>query len=142
MAITIFVCGVKDNGNPMVSFGDDYWSHKCSVFEIDLSDNDNGAYELNIINYEPSKSVKKHSWFLLGNFLPGQCSIKLMKDLLNAETCFIILAPYLTVNDDYNQMLRKLNTNLEWMYMISYNDDAILMNPRSIPRHVLSVGIW
>lgn len=139
MVATIFVCAVKIDGTIIVSFSEGYWSHECSVFKFNFSNNKDLMQELTVTEYGTSALDENINFFVNGTYFPEECTDKLMKNLLNAETCFILFPSFMTNNNYFETMLEKLKTNLEWMYKINYNDDVILMNPRETPRHVFLV---
>ena len=141
MSTTVFVCGMKENGNFMVSFGDEAWSHKCSVFEIDLSNNEETAYKtMNIKEYEPSDSGEKIKWFIDGDFFHEECTENMMNDLLYTEVYFVLSSDFMTT-DTFKKSLSRLIVTLEWMSEIRCNDRVVERTERKTSRHVVSTDM-
>ena len=142
MSTTVFVCGMKKNGNFMVSFGDYAWSHKCPVFEIDLSSNEETAYKTMVINeYNPKNdSGEEIQWFIDGDFFHEECSEDMMNDLLYAEVFFVLSSDFRTT-DTFEKSLNKLIKTLEWMYAIRCNNRVVQRVERRTSRHVVSTDM-
>lgn len=141
MVIDILICGMKSNGNPIVSFSDDYCLHEYSWFEIELSCREYLMQEMKIKNYVPSNLNEKSRLLLDVSCHIKELSYNLMKEFLKSETCFILFPDFMDKNSNFKLMLEKLSTNLEWAYKITHNDDVIIMDRRENPRDVLFTKI-